>query len=148
MQPKVLIVDDEEVFATTLAERLSMRDYKVSVAFNGNDAIAHIRREKTDVVILDVSMPDMDGVEALSEIKKAKPLTEVIMLTGHATVETAIEGMKLGALDYLMKPCDMEDLTEKINMAHKRKADHEERILQAKMQRIISSPRSVFKEEE
>jgi DNA-binding NtrC family response regulator len=148
MQPKVLIVDDEEAFAKTLAERLSIRDYDVSVAFNAKDAIAHLGREKTDVVILDVSMPGMDGVEALSEIKRIKPLTEVIMLTGRATVETAIEGMRLGALDYLMKPCDMEDLTEKINMAYKRKSDHEERILQAKMQRIISSPRSVFKEEE
>jgi DNA-binding NtrC family response regulator len=148
MQPKVLIVDDEEVFAKTLAERLSIRDYKVSVAFNGNDAVDHVRKNKIDVVILDVSMPGMDGVEALKEIKNAKPLTEVIMLTGHATVETAIEGMKLGALDYLMKPCDTEDLTEKINMAYKRKSEHEERILQAKMQRIISSPRSVFKEED
>jgi DNA-binding NtrC family response regulator len=148
MQPKVLIVDDEEVFAKTLAERLSIRDYKVAVAFNGKNAIDHVKKEKTDVVILDVSMPGMDGVEALKEIKKAKPLTEVIMLTGHATVETAIDGMKLGALDYLMKPCETEELVEKINMAHKRKADHEERILQAKMQRIISSPRSVFKEDD
>jgi DNA-binding NtrC family response regulator len=107
-----------------------------------------VEKEKTDVVILDVSMPGMDGVEALSEIKKIKPLTEVIMLTGHATVETAIEGMKLGALDYLIKPCDTEDLMEKINTAYKRKSEHEERILQAKLQKIISSPRSVFKEEE
>ncbi len=148
MQPKVLIVDDEEDFAKTLAERLSMRDYKVSVAFNGKAAVDHVTKEKTDVVILDVSMPGMDGVEVLREIKKSKPLTEVIMLTGHATVETAIEGMKLGALDYLMKPCETEELTEKINMAYKRKADHEERILQAKLQRIISSPRSVFNKED
>jgi DNA-binding NtrC family response regulator len=148
MQPKVLIVDDEEVFANTLAERLSIRDYKASVAYNGKDAVAHVQKNKPDVVILDVSMPGMDGIEALKEIKKARPLTEVIMLTGHATVETAIDGMKLGAMDYLMKPCDTEDLTEKINMAYKHKAEHEERILQAKLQRIISSPRSVFKEED
>lgn len=147
MQPNVLIVDDEEVFAKTLAERLNMRDYKIAVAFNGKDAIDQIGKQNLDVVILDVSMPGMDGVEALREIKKIKPLTEVIMLTGNATIETAIEGMKLGALDYLMKPCDMEDLMEKINMAYKRKSDHEERILRAKLQGIISSPRSVSKEE-
>jgi DNA-binding NtrC family response regulator len=147
MQPKVLIVDDEEVFAKTLAERLSMRDYKVAVAFNGKDALDKIGKQNMDVVILDVSMPGMDGIEALREIKKIKPLTEVIMLTGHATIETAIDGMKLGAMDYLIKPCDMEDLTEKINMAYKRKSDQEERILQAKLQRIVSSPKSIFKEE-
>jgi len=91
-----------------------------------------------------VAMPGMDGVEVLREIKRIKPLTEVIMLTGHATVEAAIEGMKLGALDFLMKPCEIEELVAKINKAYEKKAEHEERIRAAKVSEIISSPRSVL----
>ena len=87
---------------------------------------------------------DIDMANAF--IKKIKPLTEIIMLTGHATVETAIEGMKLGATDFLMKPCETEDLVSKIQKAHDRKAEQEERIREAKAQDIIASPRSVLKE--
>ena len=86
----------------------------------------------------------MGGVDVLREIKALKPLTEVIMLTGHSTVESAIDGMKLGALDYLMKPCETEDLIAKINLAYNRKAEQEERIREAKVKDIISSPRSVL----
>jgi DNA-binding NtrC family response regulator len=92
-------------------------------------------------------MPGMSGIDTLRDIKKMKPLTEVIMLTGHATVETAIEGMKLGALDYLMKPCETDDLVSKINRAYERKAEHEERIREARVKEIISSPRSVLKDQ-
>ena len=91
-------------------------------------------------------MPGIDGVETLREIKSIKPLTEVIMLTGNATVETAIKGMQLGALDYLMKPCDNEELVSKINRGYERKAEHEERIRAAKVADIMSSPRSVLTE--
>jgi DNA-binding NtrC family response regulator len=89
-------------------------------------------------------MPGVDGIEALREIKKIKPLTEVIMLTGHATVETGIEGMKLGAYDYLIKPCETEELVIKINRAHERKAEHEERIREAKVRKLETSPMSVL----
>ena len=89
-------------------------------------------------------MPGMNGVETLREIKRIKPLTEVIMLTGHATVDSAIEGMKLGALDFLMKPCKTEELVAKIDKAYDRKAEQEERIREAKVREIISSPRSVL----
>jgi DNA-binding NtrC family response regulator len=88
------------------------------------------------VVILDIKMPNMDGMTALKEIKSKFPLVEVIMLTGHATVETGIEGMKMGAFDYLMKPCDMDQLIEKVNEAAKRKRDQEEKIMEARMQAI------------
>jgi DNA-binding NtrC family response regulator len=147
MKKRVLVVDDEQDFAKALAERLELRDYDVTACFSGKDAVKKLEKYNFDVVILDVKMPGMDGIEALSEIKRIKPLVEVIMLTGHATVETAIEGMKLGAYDYLMKPCETEDLVAKIDRAYGRKAEHEERIREARVKEIISSPRSVLKEE-
>ena len=147
MKPRVMIVDDEESFANTLVERLTIREYDATASYSGNDALAKLEKLNFDVVVLDVAMPGMDGIESLREIKKIKPLTEVIMLTGHATVETAIEGMKLGAIDFLMKPCEAEELMQKINKAYDRKSKHEERIREAQVKEIISSPRSVFKKE-
>ena len=144
MTTRVLIVDDEKEFVQALSERLTLRDYDVTETFSGEEAVAKVKNFNFDVVILDVSMPGMNGVETLNEIKKLKPLTEVIMLTGHATVKSAIDGMKLGALDYLMKPCETEELVTKINTAYNRKAEHEQRIRDAKVKDIISSPRSAL----
>ncbi len=144
MNIRILVVDDEAEFVEALSERLVMRDYDVTTALSGKEAIEKIHGYNFDVVILDVSMPEMNGVEVLREIKAVKPLTEVIMLTGHSTVESAIDGMKLGALDYLMKPCETEDLITKINLAYNRKAEQEERIREAKVEDIIASPRSVL----
>src|SRR6056297_3321307 len=132
MKIRVLVVDDEEQFVQQLAERLRLREYDVTTAFNGEEALDTIKHYIFDVVILDVAMRGIDGIETLRGIKKIKPLTEVIMLTGHATVESAIEGMKLGAFDYLMKPCETEALLKKINSAHERKAAQEDRIRTAK----------------
>jgi DNA-binding response OmpR family regulator len=146
MKIRVLLVDDEKQFVENLAERLTLRDYDVTTSFSGGDAVDKVKGYNFDVVILDVQMPGMGGVEALRKIKSIKPLTEVIMLTGHATVETGIEGMKLGAFDYLLKPCETSELVAKINNAHRRKAEHEERIRAAKVNKIISSPRSVLEE--
>jgi DNA-binding NtrC family response regulator len=89
-----------------------------------------------DVVILDVLMPVMDGIETLKEIKKNYPLVEVIMLSGHATIESAIEGIKLGAFDYLMKPCDLEELTLKVKQVKNKKAEHQQKMLEAQLQEI------------
>ena len=91
-----------------------------------------------DVVLLDVQMPGKDGVTVLKEIKAFNPLVEIIMLTGHSTVESAVEGMKIGAYDYLLKPMETKDLVEKIALAYKRKSDHENRIRQAEIERILS----------
>ena len=143
---RVLIVDDEEEFIQPLAERLSLRDYHVTTSTSGEDAVAKLGQFNYDIVILDVHMPGMGGIETLREIKRLKPLTEVIMLTGNATTETAIEGMKLGAVDYLMKPCETDDLVSKISYAYARKAEHEERIREAKVKELISSPRSILSE--
>ena len=96
------------------------------------------KHRNVDVVILDVKMPDLDGIETLKEIKKAYPITEVVMLTGHATVESAIEGMKLGAYDYLMKPCEIEQLMLKVEEATKKKREHEEKIREARVKEALS----------
>ena len=144
MKIRVLVVDDEEQFVETLAERLTLRDYDVTTSLSCEDEIEKVKGYNFEVVILDVLMPGVDGIEVLHEIKKIKPLTEVIMLTGHATVETGIEGMKLGAYDYLIKPCETEELVIKINRAHERKAEHEERIRDAKVRKLQTSPMSVL----
>ncbi len=144
MKGRLLIVDDEEQFVEALSERLSLRDYDVTTSLTGEDAVEKIKNYNFDVVILDVRLPGIEGTEVLREIKNLKPLIEVIMLTGHGTVEMAIEGMKLGAFDFLMKPCETEDLTAKIAKAHDRKADQEDRIRAAKISQSASSPRSVL----
>ncbi len=132
IETKILLVDDEEAFVTALAKRLSIRDISVVSAFTGAEGLAKLAEEPdVDVVLLDVKMPGMDGIAALREIKKARPITEVIMLTGHATVESAIEGMKLGAFDYLMKPCDVDELVAKVEAASAKKRAHQAKILEA-----------------
>jgi DNA-binding NtrC family response regulator len=129
---KVLLIDDEEGFVSALEKRLSIRDLDVLTAFDGQQGLAVLdRAPDVDVVLLDVKMPGMDGIATLREIKKAHPIVEVIMLTGHATVESAIEGMKLGAYDYLMKPCDVEELLKKVQEAKTKKRAHQEKILEA-----------------
>jgi len=121
MAMKLLLVDDEEQFVEVLAQRLSTRGYDVKTAFDGDAAIELVRSEDVDVVILDVLMPGKDGLSTLKEIKAIKPDVEVIMLTGDGSIETAIEGTKLGAYDYLMKPTDTSDLVSKIGKAYQRK---------------------------
>ncbi len=136
MNIKVLLVDDEEEFVEILAERLEFRGFSVSTAFNGDDAVSRLKEHEPDVVILDVLMPGKDGIQTLKEIKQISPLVEVIMLTGHATVGTAIEGMKLGAYNYLIKPSETEDLVAKIMKAYKLKSEHEERIRSAELESV------------
>jgi two-component system, OmpR family, response regulator CpxR len=139
MSIKVLLVDDERDFVEPLSERLQTRGFTTGLAFNGDEAIGLVEKDDWDVVILDVLMPGKDGTDTLREIKKIKPLIEVIMLTGHATVESAIEGMKLGAYDYLMKPTDLAELVSKIKKARVRKEDQEERIRQAEINHIVKT---------
>ncbi len=128
---KVLVVDDEQEFAETLCMRLETRGFRPTAVFNGEDALGHLREQDFDVVILDVVMPGKDGLQILQEMKSLKPLTEVMMLSGHASLEAAINGMQFGAFDFLVKPPDIGDLVEKINKAFVRKQDHEERIRKA-----------------
>ena len=133
----VLLVDDEVPFVETMTKRLNKRDLQVSTAFSGAEAMEKLAKERqVEVVILDVKMPGMDGIETLREIKRKHPLVEVVMLTGHATVETAIEGMRLGAFDYLMKPCDMDVLISKVGGAASRKREQENKIVEARIKEI------------
>ncbi|MDY0162778.1 response regulator [Desulfobotulus sp.] len=140
MKIKAFLVDDEAPFADALAERLSMRNFAVNVAYSGKDCLETITQtpQGTDVVVLDIQMPGISGLDVLKEIKKINPLIQVILLTGQATVEIAIEGMKQGAFDFLMKPTETEDLALKIQDAFAIKAAHQERIRLAEMQNIIS----------
>ena len=138
-QANILLVDDEVPFVETMTKRLSKRGFDILSAHTGPDALDQLSKHRgIEVVILDVKMPGMDGVQTLEEIKRRFPITEVIMLTGHATVESAIEGMKLGAFDFLMKPCDMDQLVFKVEAAAQRRRSHEEKIIQARMKEITS----------
>jgi DNA-binding NtrC family response regulator len=128
---RVLLVDDEADFLDTLVKRMSKRKVVAHGVGSGEDAIAYLNRNEVDVVVLDVKMPGMDGIETLREVKKKFPLTEVIMLTGHASMEVAIEGMELGAFDYLMKPVDFDDLLYKLEDAYKKKSIQENKIKKA-----------------
>jgi len=135
----VLLVDDEVSFVETFSERLELRDFEISKAFSGEEALEVLDENKNiEIVILDVKMPGMDGIEALAKIKRKNPLVEVMMLSGHADVESAIEGMKHGAFDYLMKPVDMDQITTKVTEAVAKKRQHEEKIIQARIKEITS----------
>jgi DNA-binding NtrC family response regulator len=118
---KVLVVDDERDFLETIVKRLEARDLAVKGVESGEKALELIDQEPFDVVVLDVKMPGMDGLDTLKEFKKKHPTLEVIMLTGHASVESGIEGMKLGAFDYIMKPVPLDELMEKMRQAFERK---------------------------
>ena len=124
----VLLVDDEMDFLETLIKRLRKRNVEAAGVRSGEEALEFLDHKSVDVVVLDVRMPGMDGIETLREIKKMDPLVEVIMLTGHASMEVAIEGMELGAFDYLMKPIDIDDLLYKLQDAYKKKSIHRAKI--------------------
>jgi DNA-binding NtrC family response regulator len=125
---RVLLVDDEEDFTDTLVSRLKKRQIAVEGVYSGHQALAHLESHPVDVVVLDVRMPDMDGIETLKEIKARYPLIEVLMLTGHANMEVAIEGMQLGAFDYLMKPIEIDQLLYKIQDAYQKKSIQDMKI--------------------
>ena len=117
----VMLVDDEVEFLNTLIKRLKKRNVNVTGVKSGEEALQFLDKNPVDVVALDVKMPGMDGIETLRQIKKIAPLVEVIMLTGHANLEVAIEGMELGAFDYLMKPMEIDELLYKLQDAYKKK---------------------------
>ena len=133
LHPTVLVVDDEAEFATTLAKRLSLRGFETRVALSGSEALECIAAGPVDLVVLDVLMPGMDGCETLIEIRKTHPLVPVLMLTGKGTVDRAVAGMKAGAIDFLMKPCDITAISERLIDAFRKKRDHESRIRDAEI---------------
>ena len=145
---RVLIVDDEEDFLETLVSRLGKRHIDATGVTSGEEALELMKKKLFDVVILDIKMPGgMDGIEALREMKGIQPLAEVILLTGHASVETSIEGMKLGAFDYLLKPIKLEELMAKIAEAFEKKDLHDQKIRKAKIKELMRFPGRVFEHE-
>ena len=141
---KILIVDDEVVFTTNMGKLLTNRGYKVTSANSGDAAIQLLEKENFDVVVLDLKMPGMDGLATLKEIKKLGLFTETLILTGHGSVDTALEAIKLGAYDYLTKPCEIEDLVGKIEGAWQRKNGAEKKETKETVQKVVESPSSIF----
>ena len=130
-KPRLLLVDDEERFRTTLGKRLAESGFETRTVGSGKDALALLAKEPCDVVVLDIRMPGLSGIETLAEIRKNHIGVEVLLLTGNADVPSAIEGMRLGAFDYLMKPHDYDSLLEKLNQAVALKRQREERLRKA-----------------
>ncbi|MFH2046595.1 MAG: response regulator [Pseudomonadota bacterium] len=134
---RVLIVDDEADFLETIVNRLKKRKIEATGVPSGEAALELIKEKPFDIVVLDIKMPGgIDGIEVLREIKSIRPLTEVILLTGHASVETSIEGLKLGAFDYLLKPVKFVELLDKIAAAFEKKSSQEQKIRAAKNREI------------
>ena len=143
---KIMLVDDEERFLATTQKLLTKKGIDVVTATSGAEALETLNHKYIHVVILDVKMPGMDGNETLKEIKRQFPLVEVIMLTGHATVESAIDGLKSGATDYLMKPTDIDELMAKAREAFQKRQMLEEKILMAQSRKYMKSPREILKQ--
>lgn len=137
MTEKVLLVDDEKEFLDSLAERMETRGMDVSKATSAIDALKKTEGESYDAIVLDLMMPGMDGLEMLKVLKKKRPEVQVILLTGHATVDKGIEAMKLGALDFLEKPADLSTLTKKIKEAQAKKMILVDKRTEAKIKEII-----------
>ena len=125
---RILLVDDEVDFLATVSKRLKKRQVDVEQVTSGEKALVFLSSHPVDVVVLDVKMPGMGGMAALREIKKAHPLVEVILLTGHADMESAVQGMEVGAFDYLMKPMDIDELLYKVQDAARKKSHQEQKI--------------------
>jgi DNA-binding NtrC family response regulator len=141
---KILLVDDEVVFTDNMLKLLTNRGYRVTAVNSGEAAIRALDEEIFDVVVLDLKMPGMDGITTLKEIKKLGLFTETLILTGHGSIDTALEAMKLGAYDYLTKPCEIGELVEKIQGAWVKKDEIEKRDIQEKIHKVVESPSSVF----
>jgi DNA-binding NtrC family response regulator len=124
---RVLVVDDEQSFAEILSKRLELRDFEVTSVFSGEEAVRLLKERDFDVILLDVLMPGKSGIDTLKDIMKIDPLSHIIMLTGHARVDTAMEGMELGAYDYLIKPAEIKAMVEKIKLAYDHKTTQKAR---------------------
>jgi DNA-binding NtrC family response regulator len=140
VKANVLVVDDEQKFLDVFSQRLQGRGLKVDTATSGEDAIKHAKAKDFDAIVLDLSMPGMGGIEALKEMKHENPDLQIIILTGHGTLQAGVEAMKVGAMDFLEKPVDMNKLLEKIGEAKNKKVllvdkkheDHIKEIMQTK----------------
>lgn len=137
MSEKVLLVDDEKEFLEIMSERMKARDMDVTTATSAEQALKIIEKEAFDAIIMDFKMPGMDGMDALKAIKAKKPEAQIILLSGYATVEKSVEAMKIGAVDFVEKPADMEVLAEKIKTAKAEKMLIVEKQTEDKVKNII-----------
>jgi len=141
---KILLVDDEIVFTTNMSKLLNSRGYDATAVNSGNNAIEALKNENFDVIVLDLKMPGMDGIATLKEIRKLDLFAETLILTGHGSIDTALDAIKLGAYDYLTKPCEIDELVVKIEGAWGKKDDAEKKDIQEKIHKVVESPRSTF----
>ena len=133
----ILLVDDEKDFVEMLSMRLEDAGHRVKAAYSGEEGLDALDESEPDVIILDIKMPGLDGIQTLKKIKSKHAITEIILLTGHGAVDTAVEGLKAGAFDYLLKPADFNELLEKLEAARKRKSEQEERIRKAEARGLM-----------
>jgi len=143
---RIMLVDDEERFLETTRKLIERKGVDVTTAAGGSEALEKLRTEIVHVIILDVKMPGMDGIETLHQIKRQFPMVEVIMLTGHGTVESAVEGLKSGATDYLTKPTDIGELISKAEEAFEKRQRLEEKIRVAQTRQFMKSPQEILRE--
>jgi DNA-binding NtrC family response regulator len=141
---KILLVDDEAVFVRNMSKLLSARGYAVTTAESGDAAIRVLGEQPVDVIVLDLKMPGLDGLATLKEIQKLGLFTQTLILTGHGSIDSALEALKLGAYDYLTKPCEIDELVAKIEGAWEKKDDAAKKEMMDKIQKVIESPKSVF----
>ena len=139
MATKVLLVDDEKEFVDLLGERMSVRGMEVSSTTSAADALKIAETQAFDAIVLDLMMPEMDGLEVLKRLKTKRPELQVILLTGHGTIEKGVEAMRLGAMDFVEKPADLDTLTEKIKKAQARKMILVERKVEEKLRDILTT---------
>lgn len=139
LKARILLVDDEEEFLKTLSARLELRGLQVDTASSGEDAIKKVDQHEFDVIVVDLSMPGLDGIETIERIKAINDTAEIIMLTGHATIESGIKAMKRGAGDFLQKPVEMVTLLEKIGEAKDRRMLVLEQKSQEELDQILKS---------
>jgi len=139
MAEKILLVDDETDFLEVMSERMSARGMEVTTAESALEALDQVEKGGFDAIVLDLMMPGMDGLETLKAIKRKRPELQVILLSGHATLEKGVEAMKLGAMDFVEKPADIDALTEKIHQARAEKMVLVEKQMETKLKSIINA---------
>lgn len=142
---KILLVDDEVVFTTNMSRLLDNRGYRSKAVNSGAEAIRELENADFDVVVLDLKMPGMDGLATLKEIKKLGLFVQTLILTGHGSIDSALEAVKLGAYDYLTKPCEIDELVAKIEGAWDKKDDLQKKDMQEKVQKVIESPKDALR---
>jgi DNA-binding NtrC family response regulator len=145
---KVLLVDDEEAFVNTLAQRLKMRELNVETVYDGEQALAHVKSKEPDVMVLDLKMPGLHGMDVLREIRKSHPNMQVIILTGHGTEKDEEEARRLGGFDFLRKPADIDTLIGKIKEAYAEKLERAMTAIAFAEEGEFDTARKIIREEE